>query len=176
MEGFTAPVDDRVGVDLSLAARAAQLAQKSERSTGTGVPVLNCRLREERYAIDLRLLRSVVRVHDLTLVPCTPPVVAGVVSVRGEVITVLDLAIMLGLHDLPSRGAGAQVVLASHERTQVGLLVDEVVGIGRLLIDELALPLSSSGFVRGIDADGVISLDLAALLTGGRFEVAEEVL
>jgi hypothetical protein len=58
----------------------------------------------------------------------------------------------------------------------VGLLVDEVVGIGRLLTDELAPPLSTSGFVRGIDGDGVIYIDLVALLAGGRFEVSEEVL
>ncbi len=144
-------------------------------AAGAGVSVLRCRLRAERYAIDLRLLRSVLRANVLTPVPCTPPVVAGIISVRGEAITVLDLAVMLDLdHALPLTG-GVQVVLAGHERAQVGLLVDEVLGIGHLVVDELAPALSRTGFARGIDHDGTVYLDLEALLAESRLEVAEEV-
>ena len=144
-------------------------------AAGAGVSVLRCRLRAERYAIDLRLLRSVLRANVLTPVPCTPPVVAGIISVRGEAITVLDLAVMLNLdHALPPTG-GVQVVLASHERAQVGLLVDEVLGIGHLVVDQLAPALSPTGFARGIDHDGTVYLDLEALLAESQLEVAEDV-
>jgi purine-binding chemotaxis protein CheW len=142
---------------------------------GGAVSVLRCRLRTGRYAIDLRLLRSVLRAPVLTPVPCTPPVVAGIISVRGEAITVLDLAVMLDLEHARPPDEGIQVVLAGHERGQVGLLVDEVLGIGHLRVDELAPPLSRSGFARGIDHEGTVYLDLEALLVGDLLEVAEEV-
>src|SRR5260370_25041693 len=59
---------------------------------GAEVDVLLCRLREEHYAIEARLLRVVHRGTGMTPVPCTPPHIAGMLTIRGEVVIVLDLA------------------------------------------------------------------------------------
>src|SRR5262249_11782796 len=61
------------GVAKLLAERARQLAQVPfEAAEGAQVEVLLCRLRNEYYAIELRLLRAVHPVKGLTAVPCTP--------------------------------------------------------------------------------------------------------
>ena len=62
-----------------------------------GDPILLCRLHDERYALDLALLRAVQAARGLTPLPCTPPYVAGILNVRGTVVAVLDLAQCLGL-------------------------------------------------------------------------------
>src|SRR5262245_2876036 len=134
-----------------LAERARQLAQLPfEAADGAQVEVLLCRLRNEYYAIELRLLRAVHPVKGLTAVPCTPPWVAGILNVRGEVLTVVDLATAVGLTAAPATGAGAQVLLAELPDVRVGLLVDEVLGVHSVALDQLDRPLSGSDLARGV--------------------------
>src|ERR1700730_12689837 len=64
---------------------------------GRALEVLVCRLGGEEYALELRLRHGVCRPAGLTLVPCTPPFVVGLLNLRGEILTVLDLAAALGL-------------------------------------------------------------------------------
>jgi purine-binding chemotaxis protein CheW len=159
-----------------LAERARQLAQAPFQAVdGAQVEVLLCRLRSEYYAIELRLLRAVHPVKGLTAVPCTPPWVAGILNIRGEVVTVLDLATALGLAGPPSADEGAQVLLAELPDLRVGLLVDEVLGVHGVALDKLDRPLSGSDFARGVAEATIVVLNLEQLLSAERFAVAEEV-
>src|SRR5438270_11758777 len=79
--------------------RAEQLAKLPiSPDAGDDVEVLACRLGGERYAVETRHLRAVQWVNGITPVPCTPSFVVGIVSVRGEIVTLLDLAQMIGLN------------------------------------------------------------------------------
>jgi purine-binding chemotaxis protein CheW len=166
------------GDDLArlLAERARQLAQVPfEAADGAQVEALLCRLRNEYYAIELRLLRAVHAVKGLTAVPCTPPWVAGILNVRGEVVSVVDLATAVGLATAPATGEGAQVLLAELPDMRVGLLVDEVLGVHGVALDKLDRPLSGSDLARGVAEATITVLNLEQLLTAQRLEVAEEV-
>ncbi len=137
--------------------------------------MLVCRVGAERYAFDLDLLREVRLPTGLTPVPCTPPFVAGVLNVRGEILTVLDLAALL---DLPRRDApppSARAALVQLPEARVGLLVDEVLGVERIALDRLHRPLSGREYVRGVAEANLVCLNLRLLLTPARFKVAEEV-
>jgi purine-binding chemotaxis protein CheW len=137
--------------------------------------VLRVRLGSEQYAVELRLLRAVQRATGLTPVPCTPPHVAGILNVRGEVVTVLALAAALGLRDAGPPPEDAQVLLVELPQVRTGLLVDEVLGVQRLARDRLDRALSGSDFVAGIAEAHTVFLDLERLLGSGRFDVFEEV-
>jgi purine-binding chemotaxis protein CheW len=159
-----------------LRARARLLAQTpDEGGEAAGTEVLLFRLRGEEYAVELRLLRSLRRAAGLTPLPCTPAHVAGILNVHGEVITVLDLAVALGLPGAPAAAEGAHVALVESPHGPVGLLIDEVIGVRRLDFDALDRPLAGAGAVRGIAGARVAVLDLECLLAGGQFEVVEDV-
>ena len=173
-------------IDLSpeertLRERVRRLAlESSEETTPAGhaeAEVLICRLGEECYALDLALLRAVQPTRGLTPIPCTPPFVAGMLNVRGTVVTVLDLARLLELPDGPPPD-GAFALLTDCARGggqgQVGLLVHEVLGVRRLAYGDLDRALSGNPSVRGIAGGEIVALDLAALLADARFEVHEE--
>jgi purine-binding chemotaxis protein CheW len=154
--------------------RAERLARPPGTDDGSGADVLVCRLHAERYAIDLAALYAVQSGRGLTPVPCTPNYIAGAMNVRGEVVTVLDLAVALGLPAVAGASTGS-VLLVQRAECLVGLLVEEVLGIERLDADQLAPTTSSPDFVRGI-ADGMTTcLDLRTLLADERFGVFEEV-
>jgi purine-binding chemotaxis protein CheW len=165
----------------TLRERARRLAlEPGEAESPTGLAeaeVLICRLGDERYAIDLALLRAVQPAHGLTPIPCTPPFVAGMLNVRGIVVTVLDLARLLELPDGPPLEAAFALLTDCAQGSgqgQVGLLVHEVLGVRRLAYGDLDRSLSGNPAVRGIAGGEIVVLDLAALLADGRFEVHEE--
>src|ERR1700716_3312375 len=117
--------------------RAEQLAKLPHTAeAGDQVEVLVCRLGGERYAVETRHLRAVQWVHGMTPVPCTPAFVVGIVSVRGEIVTLLDLAAMIGLGSLGADLSGAlPVLLLGLPGLRSGLVVDEVLGVERFNLD-----------------------------------------
>jgi purine-binding chemotaxis protein CheW len=145
--------------------------------TGDEVEVLACRIGEERYAVETRHLRAVQWAHTVTPVPCTPEFVLGIVSVRGEIVTLLDLATMIGLRSSPAPLPDAQsmpVLLLGLPTVRAGLVVDEVLGVERMRLDALQSAPSAREFVRGVGPADTILLDLEALFASGRFNVSDE--
>jgi purine-binding chemotaxis protein CheW len=142
---------------------------------GTHVEVMLFRLGDEQYAVESRLLRSVQHTRGLAAVPCTPSHVAGILNVRGDIVTVLDLGIALGLAGASREVERAGVLLVELAQLRVGLLVAEVLGVRDLPLDGLDRSLSGREFVRGIAESHILLLDLERLLASGRFDVFEEV-
>ncbi|HLZ28785.1 MAG TPA: chemotaxis protein CheW [Chloroflexota bacterium] len=91
-------VAEQAAIDTRLNDRARRLAEVPPAADASrAIEVLVCRLGSEEYAIELRLLHGVYPAIGLTPVPCTPPFVAGLLNLRGEILTVLDLAAAIGL-------------------------------------------------------------------------------
>ncbi len=68
----------------ALAREAAQTEAATER-----LEVVEFLLAYERYAVESRYVREVTPLDNLTPLPCAPAFVRGIVSVRGEIISVL---------------------------------------------------------------------------------------
>lgn len=157
--------------------RAEQLAhQATGEEAGTHIEVLVCRLGGERYAIETGTLRAVQWAGGVTPVPCTPPFVLGIVSVRGDIVTVLDLATMLALKSAPEIADTYSLLLLGLPGVRAGLVVDEILGVERLDLDTLQPSLSGRDFTRGIAPGPTVLLDLEQLFTSGRFDVLDELL
>ena len=161
----------------TLERRAAQLAHRpSAPDAGPQIEVLVCRLGTERYAIETRSLRAVQLADTVTPVPCVPSYVLGIVSVRGEIVTLLDLASLIGL--VPSAAAETHrpIVLLDVADLRAGLVVDEIIGVERLALDALQPAPSGRDFIRGVAQPATVLLDLDRLFAGGRFDVLDDVL
>jgi purine-binding chemotaxis protein CheW len=161
--------------DALLKRRAEQLARLPlAAELGDDIEVLVCRLGSERYAIDTGSLRAVRWASGVTAVPCTPPYVLGIVSVRGEIVTLLDLGTMLGLTATPGDATTHAVLLLGLPGLRAGLIVDEILGVERLKLASLQPTLSGREFVRGVAPGPTVLLDLEQLLLSGRFDVLDE--
>jgi purine-binding chemotaxis protein CheW len=157
--------------------RAEQLAKLPlSPDTGDEVEVLACQMGDERYAIETRHLRAVQWASSITPVPCTPAFVVGIVSVRGEIVTLLDLATMIGLRGVPLLASDkpVPVLLLGLAGLRCGLVVDEVLGVERLKLDALRAAPSAREFVRGVGPRDTVVLDVEALMASGRFTVSDE--
>ena len=177
---------DHLTPEALLEQRARALAVAPAEDGGERLEALVCRVGAERYAISLAALRSVHRAAGadaVVPVPCTPAFVAGLLNVRGQVVTVLHLSATLGLPVTPAaERERAQVLLvdapasAGSAQAQLGLLVDDVLGVESIDLGALAAPLAENEWTRGIapSPTGSVSLiDVGALLNSGTFDVAE---
>lgn len=78
------------------------------------------------YGIDVLQVQEIVRSQPLTRVPLADPMVRGLMNLRGQIVTAIDMRRRL---DLPERDAAHEpvnVVLQAEGGGAVALLVDEI--------------------------------------------------
>jgi purine-binding chemotaxis protein CheW len=132
---------------------------------------LTFRLAGESYAVEIGRVLEVLRTPPITEVPRAPDDVLGIISVRGEVITVVDPRARLGL----ARGGGAparRVLIVDDGVGTCGLAIDGVTGVARLpggTLEPCPQALGSAGadLFLGIGRERdrlFLVLDLGALL------------
>jgi len=61
-------------------------------------------LGDRLYGVDVRAVQEVLRGQPLTRVPLAPPGLAGLINLRGQVLTAMDLCERLGLPPRPPAG------------------------------------------------------------------------
>lgn len=77
----------------------------------------------EAFGVDVARVREVVRPLEVTPIPLAPPGVAGLINLRGEIVTALDLRVRLGV-DARAGGAAMNMIMTT-EQGPVSLLIDE---------------------------------------------------
>lgn len=80
----------------------------------------------ELFGVDALMVQEVSRQLELTPVPLAPYAVAGIMNLRGEVVTALDLRRLLGREDRPEGAKAMNVVLRGEGGGSVSLLVDGI--------------------------------------------------
>lgn len=127
--------------------------------------VVTLRIGRQYYALPLESVSQVVRLPDLTDVAGAPPVLAGMLNLRGTFLPVLDGHVLINIpsaHTLDS----SILVITLGGVPAYGLLVDEVEDVQHISIAQIADLRNGAAFIRGIVRDGersIILIDPAAL-------------
>jgi purine-binding chemotaxis protein CheW len=77
------------------------------------------------FGLDVLRVQEVIRYQEMTRVPLAPPVVRGLINLRGQIVTALDLRHRLGLGRCPDGSRPVNVVVRCDDGA-VSLLVDEI--------------------------------------------------
>lgn len=113
--------------------------------------------------VDIRKVQEINRQLSVTKVPQAPSCVCGVINLRGEVTTVVDLRAILGLDGGQSLQASRNLIVSS-DGESIGLLVDSISDIISLRSDEIHHPPSNIRGVRGTFFEGVHTLQSEILV------------
>ena len=108
--------------------------------------------------VDVLKVQEVIRYQEMTRVPIAPPMVRGVINLRGQIITAIDLRRRFELEDRPDTELPMNVVLRTDDGA-VSLLVDEIGDV--VEVDEERfepIPETVTGMVREL-ITGVYKLD-----------------
>src|SRR4051794_23000224 len=81
------------------------------------------------FGVDVALVQEVVRLQLMTPVPLAPGEIAGLINLRGEVLTAIDLRARLGLPLVETIRREPVNVVVRVDDEPVSLLVDEIGGV-----------------------------------------------
>jgi purine-binding chemotaxis protein CheW len=165
--------------------RGAVARRNVRAASGPRIEYLAFSLAGETYATPVNLVREILKPPPLTPVPRAPEATMGIVSVRGQLVTVLDLRRRMRLQEGAQTRRTRILLVESATGEQIGLYVDEVQQVYRLAEAEIehaatALGGDVAGYIAGIarpvqgaavsgDGEGaqppvIILLDLQAIL------------
>jgi purine-binding chemotaxis protein CheW len=77
------------------------------------------------FGLDVLKVQEIIRYQEMTRVPLAPPVVRGLINLRGQIVTAIDLRRRLGLDDRTDGHMPVNVVVHTDDGA-VSLLVDEI--------------------------------------------------
>jgi purine-binding chemotaxis protein CheW len=89
-------------------------------------------LGKEHYAVDLFDVREVVEYTSITKLPNTPSSMKGIIDLRGEITTIIDLKERLNIlqtPDIPEENSRIIVLDEKITRAKTGILVDDVLAV-----------------------------------------------
>lgn len=113
--------------------------------------------------IDIGKVQEINRQLDVTDVPQAPECVRGVINLRGEVTTVIDLRTILGL-ELTEVTSSSRNLIVNSEGETLGFLVDKIADIIALRSDQISPPPNNIKGVQGKYFAGVHTLDSEILV------------
>ena len=126
-------------------ARAAARAREAREETAALRELLRIEVAGEPYALPIERVREIVRLGPITPMPRAPSLVLGVISLRGEIVQVLDLRRALG-SAAPKPGRRSRIVVLHGEAGEIaGWLVDAVTEVLRVPEAELLPPPGDAG-------------------------------
>ena len=164
-----------------LMARAQALgrAPAAAETAGEHIDVVEFVLAHERYAVESRHVREVAPLENLTPLPCTPTFVLGIVNLRGEILSVIDIKKFFELPEQGLTDLNKIIVLQSGDMV-FGILADAIGGVRRIPVAGIqpSLPTLTGireEYLKGVTAERLVILDAERLLTDESMIVQEQV-
>lgn len=150
-------------------------AMRRTGSTGKRIEYLALSLAGELYAVPIVSVAEIIKPPPITEVPRAPRDVRGVASVRGRLVTVVDLRRRFGVAEAPLDRRTRILLVDAGNEEQIGLVVDEVQQVWRLAPEEIepaavlggeqqAAHITGIGRPGGPDGPVLVLLDLRPLL------------
>jgi len=123
------------------------------------IDVVEFGLGQELYAMDIQLAREIVEMMPITHIPRAPDYIAGIMNLRGEITTVIDLKRLIQIPGAP--GSSQKIVVLVAEATggsNLGIIVDDVHSV--IQVTENDLEMMDEGIASGVHAfvKGIIKL------------------
>ena len=138
------------------------------------------RLGDRMFGLDIVLIREINRILDITPVPHAKPFIRGLINLRGQIVTILDLGVRLGLarqelaetsHNIILKTnaelAGMRAADGSQPRTAtdlVGFLVDAIGDVVEADAGTIEPPSANVSETEGGFLSGVIKTDVGLLV------------
>lgn len=164
-----------------LKARAAVLAKEAvaKKEIKHPLSVLQFKLADETYAIASSFIREVYAAKGIKPLPCTPDFVCGIINVRSQVMSVIDLKPLLGLKKQESIGYPIIIILHS-DSMEFGIGADQILGANIIDLKAMQTKLPSvkgrgETYLKGIINQHIVVLDGYKLLTDPNLIVDETV-
>lgn len=153
-----------------------------DQQSARGGKYLTFALGKEEYGLEILKVREIIGYMEITAVPRTPSCVKGVINLRGQVISVIDLRTKFGMPAAERTDETCIIVVeirSGERKLNVGIVVDRVSEVLDIASEQIEAPPSfgselDTNFILGMGKIGEavkILLDIDRVL--GSAEIAQ---
>ena len=133
-------------------------------------------LSSEEFGIEITQAHEIVKMQDITELPQSSVFIEGIINLRGEIITIIDLRKRFNLEADVDKDT--RIIIADIENNKAGLIVDSISEVLRISSDDIS---EAPSRVAGIEKDylqgiGKIDERLIILLNLDRLLSTDELL
>ncbi len=118
-------------------------AVQPQRSAAHAGKYLTFALGKEEYGLEILKVREIIGFLDITAVPQTPAYIRGVINLRGQVISVIDLRTKFGMPGTERTDETCIIVVETRcgeRKVSTGIVVDRVSEVLSIAADQIEDP------------------------------------
>ena len=169
--------DEEKGKILKARAKALAIEPEMKAKAEEFIQVVEFHLACEKYAVASEYVREIYPLKEFTPIPCTPPFVLGIINVRGQILSVIDIR---KFFDLPEKGLTDlnKVIILHSESMEFGILADAIICVRNIVAGELQTSLPTltgirEEYLKGVTKERTVILDAEKLLSDKSIVVHE---
>lgn len=146
--------------------RAGALASEPEKieEDGAYLEVVEFLLANEKYALELDYIREVYFIKELTPLPCTPSFVPGIINLRGQILSIVNLKKLYEFSEEGNANYNQVIILYSNEM-EFGILADAILGVKSIPLNKIQPVLPTLTDMRADHLKGITE-DRTVILNG----------
>ncbi|MFH0976464.1 MAG: chemotaxis protein CheW [Spirochaetota bacterium] len=159
---------EKIKEQLKKRALALAAEKSSESCVEESIRVVEFLLAGERYGIETAFLKEVYPLRDITPLPGIPAFVLGIINVRGQILSVIDIK---KFFKMPDKGLSDlnKVIIAQKKGMELGILADAIMGEREVKVFDLQTTMPAftgirAEYLRGVTQDRFIILDMEHIL------------
>jgi len=123
--------------------------EKSSEQTNNNIEMATFYVGNALFGMDILKVQEINKILDMTIVPQAPEYVKGILNLRGQIVTIIDLGIKLGLSRV-IMGPETRNIIVNSKNEYIGLLVDRIGDVERATEDAIEAPPAN---INGIKAE-----------------------
>lgn len=134
------------------------MSDMEQTSGGKGGKYLTFALGKEEYGLEILKVREIIGYMDITAVPRTPSYVKGVINLRGQVISVVDLRAKFSMEAAEKTDETCIIVVeikSGGRKLSTGIIVDRVSEVLDISADKIEDPPTFDG---GVNTDFILGM------------------
>lgn len=113
---------------------------------------------EALCGMDILKVQEINKLIEMTRVPQAPEYVLGILNLRGEIVTIIDLGKKLGLKSTELSDKTRNIIVNSNEE-HIGLMVEQISDVFQAEREKIEAPPANIGGVQGKYFTGVFKTE-----------------
>ncbi len=112
----------------------------NQESSSATIQLVQFKLGKEYFAVGVEQVREIVKRGKITRVPNMPDFIEGVMNLRGQITTIIDLRRRFEIEDEKADISQSRIIVAEIGDVQLGIIVDSVQDVIRVASKNLSPP------------------------------------
>ena len=131
-------------------------------------------LGDEAFGVDIGQVREIIKMVDITRMPNAPEFVEGIINLRGQITTIMDLRKRLGMK-VTETNEQTRIIIVETSGSTLGMIVDSVSEVLRMSCKDIDPPSAASTHAEYIQGVGKLEDRLLIILDLNKILSEEEI-